>query len=226
MMKFLNNSGLALIQSLVAGAVVLGIGAYLTNSMNYQEKIVKNVTNRYEANQQIIEISEALSDPETCLATFSRITNLSNAKIDAIYDKSGFVIYSVGYEMRGGKIEGMQILNFTSGSGIRQIKPKLRVTIRYLQVKGSNAPTGFGGQSRNYDIPLYMITNDNTLRICMSDPSESAEGALSVACSQLGGTINPSSGVCEGVNNRIEEYIKNYFCKSTGGGCRNYSAAI
>jgi hypothetical protein len=222
MMKFLNNAGLALVQSLVAGAVVLGIGAYLTNSMNNQEKIVKNVANRYEASQQIIEISEALSDPETCFATFSRIANLSNAKIDAIHDKSGLIIYNVGYEMRGGKIDGMQIIDFTPGSGIRQIKPKLRVKISYLAMKDTGTPTGLGGQSRNYDIPLYMITNENNLKICTSDASETIESALSVACSQFGGKINPISGVCEqvaGANGRIEEYIKNYFCKSSGGGC-------
>jgi hypothetical protein len=229
MFKFLNQSGLALVQSLVAGAVLLGVGAYVTHTMKNQEKLVKNVTGRQEADEKLTEISDVFTQSDICVATLSQVSDLTNAKLQAIKNKNGSTLYSIGQPMKGGTIEDMQVLNYIQGPGLRHHNVNLQIKVRMASADlGSGS--SFGGKSINFNIPLYVITKNNVVKVCLSDTSETVESALRVACAQFGGTMDPITGVCQGVigpDGLLVKYVKDYFCDSSGAGCKHaYSGKV
>ena len=196
----------------------------MTKSMKTQEKLVKTVTSRFGANQKLNEISELLTDSDTCVATLSQVSNLTNANLEKINDKDGNTIYSVGQLMQAGKIEEMKILDYTAGPGLRRHKLNLQVKIRYPQADMPNNSSSFGGKAKNFSVPLYVVTKDNSVKVCLSDTSEIIEDALTLACTQFGGSMDSGTGVCTGVigpDGVIIKYIKDYFCDSAGGGCKH-----
>jgi hypothetical protein len=217
-----NNKGLGLVQVMVAGSLLIGLGVYVTRSMQGQEKVIKNVTTRLEAGKKANEFSDVLTESDTCVASLSALSDLTNAELTTIKNKDGVPVYTVGQQMQSGKIEKMVILDYTAGPGLRRHKSKLQIKLRYASADVASNSRFFGGQTRNFDIPLYIVTKDNAVKVCMSDSSEIIEDALTVACNQFGGTMDGSTGVCKGIigqDGLIIKYVRDFFCDSTGAGC-------
>lgn len=220
--NFINSNGSSMVQVMVAGAVMLGAGVYVTKTLKSQESLSKTTVLRMAASKEVQEISEVLTDWEVCKTTFSQSGQLTNNKtFDRILTKGSNVIYQTGIGSQSGKITEMLLTNFTPGTGLRLNQSTLRVTMEFNERRGGGQDS-FGGTRKSYKIPVYLITLDNVVQTCMSDSGEVINDAFREVCRQFEGTFNETSGACEniyGPNGVIRKYVSDYFCTATGTGC-------
>jgi hypothetical protein len=214
--------GSSMLQVMVASAVLLGAGLVVTKTMRGQESLHKSSTLRSATFNEVGEISEVLTDWETCLATLSQNGPLTkDAAFDSIRNSSGASVYTVGGDITSGKIVELNLEGYVASTGLRYTQARLRVNMQFKEKRGG-AQNSVGGTQKSFKIPIYLITNDNVVQTCMSDSANVVHEALTEACRQFGGTMNNATGSCEGIGGTtglVKKFVDDYFCSSTGTGC-------
>lgn len=221
---FKSQTGLSLIQVMVAGSIILGSAAVITKSLSSQEQMIKRVMNLTHNNQQISVMVETLTNWRTCKATLSRPNVLTGAPLEGIFNETGATIISTGNSTAGGRIDEMVLQDFTPGTGVRLTNANIRVTIKYTDNRGSMGAVG--GTQKYFHIPIFLITDGPDIVTCMADDADSVTEALRTACNQFEGNFNIASGVCEnlhGPSGAFLNYIDSYFCSNTPGCQHPYS---
>lgn len=212
---FRNQSGSTLVQILVAGSVVLGVGGYLLTNTQNQGKLQKFEQNRDEAYQQINQVSDFLTDYENCKATFNQTGALTGG-LTTIRAKNNSVAYASGAQLKAGKILGFTVLGYSPSPGTRYREIELKIKFKFNETR-VNDTGSFGALEKIYSVPVYMITEDSTVVTCMSNQSHSIQDAMRQSCTEFGGDFNETSGRCEnlhGPNGVVLRFTRDNFCAS------------
>lgn len=210
-----------MVQVMIAGAVLLVTGVYVTKTLKDQESLQKTASLRSTTHQQVKEFTEILTDSEICKATFAQNGALvTDATFTAIKGKDGQPIYSLNTKYVTGTIVEMIVEDYVPSSGLKYSPVKLRVNFELPEVRA--AQSSFGGTRKAYRIPIYLITNNNIVQTCMSDSAGVVQEALEKACMEFGGTFDGATGTCKklhGEDGIVLNFIKQYLCSAGGAGC-------
>lgn len=196
-----------------------GASYYYVKTLRDQEKIMKFTTNRIKAHQLSVEISEALTDHRACTNTFKQNPDIL-ADMAAVYNAVNEPTYRIGQELSGGTLTKINLQGFTKGMGTKFTQSKLRLTVRFLERRKGDMGS-FGVAEKVYDVPVYLITKDNIVEICLSDEAGIIGGSLVKACQRLGGRYNSTTGGCDtlvGDESIFLSHVRTNTC-STGESC-------
>lgn len=214
-----NSKGSTIIQVMLASTVILGVSGYMMRSHQTQNKLQKGLG--LKKSQTIIqrEVAEALADGTACYNTFEKLKPLANnATFVALYNKDNQIMYNQNSFFNLNKIKEFRLTNYVPSSGKKYQRVILNLTVE-TEAESSGF---FGGKSRTYEIPLFLITVDNLVDVCVSDISGQVVLGLKAACEELGGTFNDATAGCDnfhGPNGVVLNYIRDYLCSSSGTGC-------
>lgn len=211
--------GASIPQVLLLMSMLGGASYYYVKSLRNQEKIMKFTTNRIKAHQLSVEISEALTNNRACTNTFRQNPDIL-ADMAAIYNAVNEPTYRIGQELSGGSLTKINLTGYTKGMGTKFTQAKLRLTIRFLERRKGDMGS-FGVADKVYDIPVYLITKDNIVEICLSDEAGSIAGSLVKACQRMGGRYNALTGGCDtlvGEESIFLSHVRANTC-STGASC-------
>lgn len=211
--------GASIPQVLLLMSALGGASYYYVKVLRDQEKVIKFATNRINAHQLSVEVSEALTNHKACTNTLRQNADI-NANMAAVYNATNEPAYRIGEEMTGGTLTKMNLLGYTKTEGTKFTQAKLRLTVQFLERRKGDMGS-FGVAEKVYDIPIYMITKDNVAEICMSDEVGIIAGSLVKACQRLGGTYNQQTGGCDnlvGDEGIFYKHVKVSTC-NTGEDC-------
>lgn len=223
MMKFIhsikNSSGSVMVQVMVAGALVIGGAAYIMSTQRSQNKLQSGIANKFSQSAVQKEITEILSNGEICYNTLKKQDVLEEGdQFDGIYNKENQKVYGVGSELYNNKISEIKLEDYTPSAGSKYQLANLSVMV---EVKEPQAKS-YGGKSRRYKIPVFLITEDNVVDTCLSDGAGTVILALKKACEDLQGTFNEVSARCEKFHSEdgtFLKYLKENLCSTTGAAC-------
>ncbi|OFZ48998.1 MAG: hypothetical protein A2381_15430 [Bdellovibrionales bacterium RIFOXYB1_FULL_37_110] len=186
-MQFLKfNRGVGLIQVLLAGALLAGIGLASLQLFNTQRKSVVHSAQQYEEEQIIETIKGLLANEDTCTQTFL-LAPTSGSKKD-LRSFSG-TTQIVAVNSGGNKIafvrnqpigkQGLQITRYELNDSAVNLKKyfgmpgtppaspvntatyRIKYTVLFVTIKRREAAdniSGFGSASMKYGIPLVAVT--------------------------------------------------------------------
>lgn len=220
MKNIINNaSGSVMVQVMVAASLVIGGAAYVINSNQNQNKLRSGVANKMTQSVIQKEVSEILSNADVCKSTMMKKTELSNGMtLDGLYTKDDKLIYGVNQELYNNTLTEFKLTDYTPGAGSKYQLSNLVVTVKSKETDGKS----YGAKTRNYKIPLFLLTEDNKVDTCMYDGAGSILSALKKACEELKGTFNEATARCEnfhGENGTFVKHIRDYLCSAQGTGC-------
>lgn len=214
-----NARGSTIIQVMLVSTVILGVSGYMMKSHQTQNKLQKAVNVKKAQSAAQLEIAEALADGSVCYNTFEKIKPLAeNVLLGGIYNKNNELMYGQNSILHQNTIKELKLTNYDSASGEKYQRSLLQVTVESM----SSSSGFFGGKARTYEIPLFLITVDNLVDVCVSDISGQVTLGLEKACEELGGTFNVEKARCEsfhGANGVVLKYVRDYLCSSAGTGC-------
>lgn len=214
-----NSSGSVMVQVMVAASLVIGGAAYILNSNQNQNKLRSGVARKITQSVIQKEISEILSSSDICSATLKKKGELSNDLVlDGLYNKDDQLIYGPNQELYNNTITELKLTDYIPGAGPKYQISNIQVTVKSKETQGKS----YGANTRNYKIPLFLLTEDNVVDTCMYDGAGSILSALKKACEELKGTFNESTARCEnfhGENGSFIKHIREYLCSTSGVAC-------
>lgn len=187
--------GASIPQVLLLMSALGGASYYYVKVLRDQEKVVKFASNRINAHQLSVEVSEALTNHKACTNTFRQNADI-HADMAAIYNATNEPTYRIGQELSGGMLTRINLRDYKKGVGTQFTQAKLRLTIRFLERRQGDMGS-FGVADKVYDIPVYLITKDDVAEVCMSDEAGIIAGSIVKACQRMGGQYNAVTGGCD-----------------------------
>ena len=233
LLRFSQDSrGSAMIQVMAAGAVLLGLSAYVINTQMSQEKLGKTVGTKTLQSVLRREISEAMTIPEVCSFTFGGTLTPTSMSVSKIRSADGTDMYEVGKQYYGKNIHSITLLGYQSTGAMKLSHLDLQIEVDredFASVGVSQKKLDTAFESKNYitrfTIPLDMVTTpDDKVRICGSNSNGSMEALYKKACENVGGIFNPVSGVCDNLHGQtgaLLTFIRQNLCSAGGGGCQH-----
>lgn len=246
----LRESGSSLLQVTIIGSVLAGLGVYLMQTTQQQNKIVKSAEAKGAYGVLKKEISEALASSETCQMTLQQyFTNpietdmkqMDVAGIKTMYNSAPTEMYMPDQEMLNLKIKQMKLMmpdDYVADDAMRMQPADLAVFLEPAR-KVSSANAALGGRDIAVKIPLFMFMMNKRIMMCLSVDAQTVIDALQESCTRLGGTYNATSGICEnlhGTNGLVVSEVRDYLCSVSGDSascnthpyagldCRNYKS--
>lgn len=215
-----NNRGSALLQALVASAMVMGLGVYMMSSRTVEDK-TRLSTKRVVTNSVLVRnITESFSDYDSCVETFRVLGELKNDMIvPQILNKNGGSVYAPGSRLGAQEMMQMKLTGFVPAEGLRFQNVSLKI---FISDTSNPKQAGYGGADTAIDVPLFMFSLDNRIQICTTDASGAVKDAFRDACEDFGGEFSETSGQCMNIDGRdgvIVKRIKREFCDANGGLC-------
>ena len=220
-----HQQGSILLQAIAITALIAGVAVYSMKNSSTQQKLQKFESNRRITAAQVREIGESLTDWQTCRATLAQGGDVS-ATVPNVLTRDGAVAYGPGTMLRGAKILDLTLAGYTPAAGVRMSRVTMRVRMEFSETR-TNDQGSFGSKTKVYDVPIFLITRDNVVQLCMSDEGNVLESAFRFACGEFGGTFNATSGACDnlhGPDGVVFRYPERYLCSEAGSGCPHPNA--
>jgi hypothetical protein len=217
------ETGSALIQSMVAGALLIAGSAYVMNANNTGNKVLKTAERLNNNNVLAKEISDVLSVPEICAQTMNKDGQWTTGPrtLSGIYQTDGSLMLGPGSESAGKKIESFIVKGYTEAPGMNMTAVTLEVMANANFQPGIKHKS-FGGDRSKIEIPLTLVTQDNVVQSCMTDSAADMALAYKQACTSLGGEIDPGTNRCiklHGPQGALLRFIDKSLCAGTDDGC-------
>ena len=187
------NRGVGLIQVMLAGALLAGIGVASLQLFNTQRKSAVHSAQQYEEEQIIATIKGLLTNEDNCTRTFLNAptagvkkdlrTYSNTAQIETI--SNGTTRFAFVKNQPLGK-QGLQITGYELNDSAANLKKyfglagtppasplnfpnsKIKYTVLFVTIKRREAAdnvSGFGSATIKYGIPIVAITNTNAWQI-------------------------------------------------------------
>jgi len=182
------NRGVGLIQVMLAGALLAGIGVASLQLFNTQRKSAVHSAQQYEEEQIIATIKGLLTNEDNCTRTFFNAptvgkkdlrTYSNTAQIETISNgttrfafvknqplgKQGLQI--TGYELNDSAVNLKKYFGLTGtppASPLNFPPSKIKYTVLFVTIKRREAAdnvSGFGSATIKYGIPIVAVTNTN-----------------------------------------------------------------
>lgn len=228
--RSLGEKGSSLLQVILIGSVLAGLGVYLMQTTQQQNKIVKSVEAKGAYGVLKKEISEALASSQTCQMTLQQYfdspieTDMKKMDVPGIKTMHNSVLsemYMPDQEMFNLKIKQMKLImpdDYVADDTMRMQTADLAVFIEPAR-KVSDANASYGGRDIAVKIPLFLFMLNKKIMMCLSLDAQTVIDALMESCTRLGGTYNAVSGVCEnlhGTNGKVLGEVRDYLCSASG----------
>lgn len=229
-MKTWKNTGSSLLQVTLIGAVLAGLGVYLMQTTQQQNKIVKSAEAKGAYGVLKKEISEALASSETCQVTLQQYFNtpietdmkqIEVPGIKTMLNSAPAEMYMPDQEMFNLKIKQMKLMmpdDYVADDSMRMQMADLAVFIGPAR-EVSHANAAYGGRDIAVKVPLFLFMMNKKIMMCLSLDAQTVIDALMESCTRLGGTYNAVSGICEnlhGTNGKVIGEVRDYLCSVSG----------
>lgn len=229
-MKLINNSvGSGIVTALLAAAALGGMFVYFNSSIKNQDKLNQVVVNQTAQKGLQGEISFALTSSVACKLSIPQ--DLSQEVIvNSIVHSDGAPRFAAGTEYGRFRLEAMKLKfpTFEPDNGVLKYrKGVLAVKVGLLErEKGVN--NSYGGATKVFQIPMFVITKDNKTEFCMSDRGEILSETFEEVCTDgFGAFFNESSTSCTniyGPTGVFLQQIQKTFCNQAGVACMHPNA--
>lgn len=238
-MKFLNQTGSSLLQVIIIGSVLSGLGVYLMQTSQQQNKIVKSAEAKGAYGIIKREISEALASSETCHMTLKQYVDnpFDSSTLDfeipdgiqTNYNAIRTDMYVAGQSMFNLKIDKMRLRldNTVTDDSMHMQTANLSVHLK-PERKVSASNQAYGGREVAIQVPIFLILKDKKIVTCLSTDAETILNALHESCTRLGGSFNDSTKICEdlhGDNGLVLREVREHLCSVGVGDCSKHPYA-
>jgi len=227
MIRMKTNSGLALVEVLVAGGILAGLAVVSMKMMEMQTRSNVTAENRSELIQTFNEITYYLLNKKACSQTFSALGDVEiNNELVEIKNQFGVTKFNktdlIGnkrLKIKSMTIENVEISESPLPSGNRSGILSLAITFENI------SKFSLGGNSVR-KIPIKIAVNDsNEVVDCYSATDSAVDTARVKACSDLGGIFNTESEICEGIRVTFGQFDSSIPCDEEREGSIRYEKA-
>lgn len=233
------QQGSSLLQVTVIGAVLAGLGVYLMQTTQQQNKIARTAEAKGAYAVFKKEISEALASSETCQMTLSQYftspieTDMKRLDIPGMKTMLNSVpadMYMPGQSMFKLKISKMQLVmpdDYVADDAMRMQNADFAVFLS-PERETSSANSAYGAREVAVRIPLFLFMLNKRIMMCLSVDAQTVIDALHESCLRLGGSFNAVSGICEnlhGTSGLVIREVRDHLCSTGVSNCASHPYA-
>lgn len=196
----IGSRGFGMLEALVSGALVIGLGAVVVGLSDNQKKALLGFEDKSELSRSIGRIGEQISDPNTCRVNFLNKNIETPLRMTELTDRNSAVIVKEGERFEKGNYVAKEIF-------IKDYDTlKNRVQLRVLFER-----TGEGAASKSINkyFNFYAKVAANKITECLDPIEQTAFGSMMKSCYDADPALN---GVCEENFKNLLGEVKRIYC--------------